>query len=211
MSDKFMDKILSNILRVIEFSIKNKEEKCLKYAGLIYDKLENPDITRDDFLKMCNGYFHPEETGWAIQDNSEETTDNYNDTLEQEIVNVKMQPTEDQLQHQETFVSLFKSFSENFDNGQQDIGEFMPMFKTMAGPLSQLTIKDAFVDVNRKKGMIDFNLYLEKGIFLSVAKCIAEMSDDVMFTIARNHKTLVIGEMPLSELMHNVSEIVMEL
>ncbi|MBQ8273959.1 MAG: hypothetical protein IJZ11_05475 [Bacteroidaceae bacterium] len=132
-------------------------------------------------------------------------------TLGQEIVNVKVQPTAAWLQRQETFVSLFKSFSENFGKGQQDIGEFMSMFKTMAGPLSQLTIKDAFVDVSRKKGMIDFNLNLEKGIFLSVAKRTDEMSDDVMFTIARNHETLVIDEMPMSELMPKVSEIMMEL
>ena len=87
----------------------------------------------------------------------------------------------------------------------------MSLFKTMAGPLSQLTIKDAFVDVSRKKGMIDFNLNLEKGIFLSVAKRTDEISDDVMFTIARNHETLVIDEMPISELMPKVSEIIMEL
>ena len=92
-----------------------------------------------------------------------------------------------------------------------DIGDFMSLFKTMAGPLSQLTIKDAFVDVSRKKGMIDFNLNLEKGIFLSVAKRTDEISDDVMFTIARNHETLVIDEMPISELMPKVSEIIMEL
>jgi hypothetical protein len=32
-----------------------------------------------------------------------------------------------------------------------------------------------------------------------------------MFTIARNHETLVIDEMPMSELMPKVSEIIMEL
>ena len=37
------------------------------------------------------------------------------------------------------------------------------------------------------------------------------VSDDVMFTIARNHETLVIDEMPMSELMPKVSEIMMEL
>ncbi len=132
-------------------------------------------------------------------------------TVGQEIVNVKVQPTAAWLQRQETFGSLFESFSENFGKGQQDIGDFMSLFKSMAGPLSQLTIKDAFVDVSRKRGMIDFNLNLEKGIFLSVAKRIDETSDDVMFSIARNHETLVIDEMPMSELMPKVSEIMMEL
>lgn len=132
-------------------------------------------------------------------------------TLGQQIVNVKVQPTAAWLQRQETVGFLFESFSENFGKGKQDIGDFMSLFKTMAGPLSQLTIKDAFVDVSRKKGMIDFNLNLEKGIFLSVAKRTDEISDDVMFTIARNHETLVIDEMPISELMPKVSEIIMEL
>lgn len=114
-------------------------------------------------------------------------------------------------QRQETFRVLFESFNENFENGKQDISHFLPLFRSMAGQLSQLTIKEAFVDVSYKKELIDFNLNLEKGVFLSVAKRTDEMSEDVMFTIARNHQTLVIDEMPLKELIQRVSEIMLEL
>ena len=67
-----MDRILSNVLRVIEFSLDENEEKCLRYAERIYDGLEKPEISKEYFLKMCFGYFHPEETGWAVQDSKEE-------------------------------------------------------------------------------------------------------------------------------------------
>ena len=68
-----MDRILSNILRIIEFSLNGNEEKCLRYAEQIYDGLENPDVSKENFLKMCSGYFHPDKTGWAVQDSEEET------------------------------------------------------------------------------------------------------------------------------------------
>lgn len=51
----------------------NNEEKCLRYAEMIYNGLEQPDVTKEDFLKMCSGYFHKEETGWAVQDSEEGT------------------------------------------------------------------------------------------------------------------------------------------
>lgn len=114
-------------------------------------------------------------------------------------------------QRGETNRLLYKSFYDNFSNGQPDIFVFMPLFKELAGQLCQLTIKDVFVDVSHKKRLIDFNLNLEKDIFLSVAKRTDEFSDDVMFSIARNHQTLVIGEMPLGQLMQKVKDIIMEL
>lgn len=112
---------------------------------------------------------------------------------------------------QEMYNLLFESFYRNFNRGQQDINVFMPLFNMLTSQLKQLDIKDAFVDVGRKKGMIDFNLYLENEVFLSVAKQLSDSDDEVMFTIARNHQTLVIDMMPIGELMQKMAEIMMEL
>lgn len=106
---------------------------------------------------------------------------------------------------------LQDSFYENFDDNQDDIDRFLPMFKAMSRELSRLPIEEVFVDVSRKKGMIDFNLNMQEGVFLSVAKTLDETSDNVMFSIARNHNTLVIDEMPLRGLMKKVVNVVAQL
>lgn len=106
---------------------------------------------------------------------------------------------------------LQDSFYENFDDNQDDIDRFLPLFKAVSRELSRLPIEDVFVDVSRKRGMIDFNLNMQEGVFLSVAKTVDETSDNVMFSIARNHNTLVIDEMPLRELMRKVVNVVAQL
>lgn len=108
----------------------------------------------------------------------------------------------------EMYGKLYDSFFENFNDGQPDMERFIPLFKKMAAPLSQLKLEDAFVDVSRKKGIIDFNLNLENGYFLSVAKSLEDESDKVMFAIAKEQQTLAIDEMPLPELMREVREMV---
>lgn len=87
--------------------------------------------------------------------------------------------------------------------------KFLPMFRELASQLSRLKIKDAFVDVGKRKGIIDFNLYLENGLFLSVARTFSfeEDDEDVMFAIGRNGRTLVLDMAPLSELMGKMAEI----
>lgn len=106
---------------------------------------------------------------------------------------------------------LQDSFYENFGDNQDDIDRFLPLFKKMSKELSRLPIKDVFVDVSRKKDMIDFNLNMQEDVFLSVAKTVDESSDNVMFSIARNHNTLVIDEMPLRDLMRKVVNVVAQL
>lgn len=110
-----------------------------------------------------------------------------------------------------SLAKMVESFLNNFDEGQCDIERFNPLFYKVADKLNCLKIEYAFVDVSRKRGVIDFNLYLEEGIFLSVAKEIDEPSDDVMFTIVRNYKTIAIGEMPLDDLITKVKSIITKL
>ena len=106
---------------------------------------------------------------------------------------------------------LQDSFYENFDDIQDDIERFRPVFKAVSRELSRLPIEEVFVDVSRKKNMIDFNLNLQEGVFLSVAKTVDETSDNVLFSIARNHNTLVIDEMPLRDLMRKIENVVAQL
>lgn len=114
-------------------------------------------------------------------------------------------------QRKVTTRKLYNSFYENFEKNQDDIDCFLPLFKAMTKELSRLQIEDVFVDVSRKKGMIDFNLNMQENIFLSVAKMVNEESDNVMFSLARNHNTLVIDEMPLHNLMLKVVNVVAQL
>ena len=111
-------------------------------------------------------------------------------------------------QRKESLNILCKSFVENFDDGQTDIERFAPLFKTMSAQLCQLKIVDAFVDVSRKKDLIDFNLNLKNGYFLSVAKTLSETDNNVMFAIAKEQQTLAVDEMPLADLIREIKELV---
>ena len=87
------------------------------------------------------------------------------------------------------FDKLYKSFSENFNDSQDDVERFEPLFVKIANELKRL------------------NLNLENGLFLSVASNIGEPTDDVMFSLALNHKTLVIDVMPLNEVVERTIEV----
>lgn len=110
-----------------------------------------------------------------------------------------------------SFNMLRESFYANFNEGQTDMDHFSPSFRSIARELSKFRIEYAFVDISRKRDLIDFNLDLEDDLFLSVARNVKELSDSVMFTIARKHKTLAIGEMPFQELVSKVAEVITQL
>ena len=111
----------------------------------------------------------------------------------------------------EALTKLYESFYENFEDYQDDIEHFQPLFIKMSNELKRLKISETFVDVSRKKNMIDFNLNLEEGLFLSVASSVDNTTDEVMFSVARNHKTLVIDMMPLKEVVDKAVEVLSEL
>lgn len=99
---------------------------------------------------------------------------------------------------------LILSFNENFKNNSDDIGDFSKTFNFLSKEISNLEFDNCFVDVSRKKRLIDINLYLKNEYFVSIAKEIDETGEDVMFSIAKNHKTLVIDIMPLKELINKL-------
>ena len=102
---------------------------------------------------------------------------------------------------------LLSSFEQNFDISSTDKEHFMETFNVLADALCVLNIEDIFVDVGRKIDIIDFNLTLSRGLFLSVAKHTYNDTDEVMFSIAREHKTLIIDEIPLPDLIVNLKKI----
>ena len=109
------------------------------------------------------------------------------------------------------FDKLYKSFLENFNDSQDDVEHFEPLFMNIAGELKRLNICSAFVDVSRKKNLIDFNLNLENGLFLSVASNVGEPTNDVMFSLALNHKPLVVDVMPLGEVVERTIEVMRQI
>lgn len=106
----------------------------------------------------------------------------------------------------DNYFKLIKSFEENFNKGQQDKDVFIPLFEKIARSLSKLPIKDVFVDVGRKKQIIDFNIYLENGIYMSVAQHTDIDTDLVMYSIAVNNETRDIGMKTLDELMEQMTD-----
>ena len=70
---------------------------------------------------------------------------------------------------QERYNQLYESFKKNFLDDEKSSERFLPLFERIASQVCHLKIKDAFVDVGKRKGIIDFNLYLENELFLSVA------------------------------------------
>ena len=114
-------------------------------------------------------------------------------------------------QQLESLTKLYESFFENFEDDQGDIEHFQPLFIKISNELKRLKIDETFVDISRKKNMIDFNLNLEEELFLSVASSVDNTTDEVMFSVARNHKTLVIDIMPLSEVVDRAINVLSQL
>lgn len=103
---------------------------------------------------------------------------------------------------------FFKAYLENFKNDTTDDAavKFMTCFLKLRNVLSKLnSITGCVIDISKKKELIDFNIYLGNDIFLSVAKDINEKDEDVMYTIARKHKTLAIGIINVQELVDKVN------
>lgn len=110
-----------------------------------------------------------------------------------------------------SYDKLYNSFIENFKNDENDMNHFQEVFEKISDELKSLNVEDVFVDVSRKKDMIDFNMNLEEGLFLSVASNVNNTTDEVMFSVARNHKTLAIDIMPLNEIINRINAIIKEL
>lgn len=116
---------------------------------------------------------------------------------------------------------LYESFAKNFDGGEID-GEYLAVFEKIASQISRLEIFDCFVDVGKKKRIVDFNILLPNGIFISVCRYLDSIGqiyelegggevvvDDetVFYSIEREEKTLSIGIIHLDEFIWKMLEI----
>ena len=116
---------------------------------------------------------------------------------------------------------LYESFAKNFDGGEID-GEYLAVFEKIASQISRLEIFDCFVDVGKKKRIVDFNILLPNGIFISVCRYLDSTGqvyelegggevvvDDetVFYSIEREEKTLSIGIIHLDEFTEKMLEI----
>lgn len=104
----------------------------------------------------------------------------------------------------ETFYRIIKSYLENFKE-KDDSEDFLFAFCSMAFDVCKLPAKEVFVDVSRKKRLVDINLTLDNGVFLSVAKEVGDETDVVMYSVARNNITLDIGEMPIKSVVEKTA------
>ena len=100
---------------------------------------------------------------------------------------------------------LRHSFLENFNDDSTDLSYFEETFIKIADVLGKLTIKECFVDVSRKEKLIDFNLVLEDGFFLSVRANVGDTTDELMYSIAKDHNTIIISVDSLNEIFENTN------
>jgi len=120
-----------------------------------------------------------------------------------------------------SYDKLYESFAKNFDGGEID-GEYLAVFEKIASKISRLEILDCVIDVGKKKRMIDFNVHLPNGIFISVCRYLDSTGqvyelegggevvvDDetVFYSIEREERTLSIGIIHLDEFIGKMLEI----
>ena len=98
---------------------------------------------------------------------------------------------------------LCNSFDENFKEGQEDKDYFLPIFNKVLEKLPDLPIEEAFVDVSRKLGGIDFNIVLENKVSISIME-MEELGNDAYYSIANEHKIIEIGWMKLDDIIKKI-------
>lgn len=115
------------------------------------------------------------------------------------------------LKYNVQMINLRASFESHFKESDADREVFKLVFDELASIVVQWGIQDSYVDVSRTRMLVDFNLALAHNLFVSVAKEPTKESHEVMFTIARNGRTLVIDKMQLNELNARVTGLISEL
>lgn len=107
-------------------------------------------------------------------------------------------------QVQDNMGNLNSSFLSHFDENMSDMYKFFPTYEQIRNAVCNLDIKDQYVDISRRQKFVDFNLYLDDDITVSITKYISNHDDNVMFTISRHGRTLVVNQMPLFDLINEI-------
>lgn len=121
-----------------------------------------------------------------------------------------------------SYDKFYNSFKQNFGDGEEIGDDFLNVFEKIARQLDRLEVLDCIIDVGKKKRMIDFNVYLPNGIFISVCRYLDSTGqvyelegggevvvDDetVFYSIDRDERTLSIGIIHLDEFIRKMLEI----
>ena len=105
------------------------------------------------------------------------------------------------------YKSLKDSFEKNFIDKDEDVGVWKSLFDEIVEKLEPVEIEHGYVDIGFKKKIIDFNLCLNDKWFMSIAKTLDDESEEVMFTIDKDGKTLVIGWSSIDDVLSKYNEL----
>ena len=124
-------------------------------------------------------------------------------------------------QEKETYGKFCESYKKSVAEAGIEFGnlEFLRVFVKIAWKLRKLEIIDCFVDVGKKKRIVDFNILLPNDMFISVCRYLDSTGqvyelegggevvvDDetVFYSIERKEKTLSIGIIHLDEFIEKM-------
>lgn len=194
-------------------------ESCLTYEPCVFDadffQAIPVDRIKDAFdsIRIKIGDFFVEILGFETHREDDVFQDNvdvfdieknikneeysYGQTLSQSEIN-KIKIT-----HRQEMLDL--SFSECFDEANGDRCVFSPVYEQLKVFVQTLDFEDCIVNASRKRERVDFNLFFDGGLFVSIAQNIySDEKDDVMFSVSRNKKKIIISKMNIYELIEKI-------
>lgn len=95
------------------------------------------------------------------------------------------------------FVSTFKKYG-----GNEVYGYVRSTFLKLALPLSRIEAVKGYAQYDQEKHVIEFTIYLEKNISVTIAKPLDHLDDnDVMFSLAESRETEMVNVADFNELL----------
>lgn len=121
-------------------------------------------------------------------------------------------PLRSDLRINKNYDTLSEYFYKYFGEDKKESEKYFPVFQEIANSIKGLYIKKSFVDINKKKGLVDFSINLGNHVVLTIGKSIETLTDDyVMFTLSYQGDLEVADTLPLTELIKRVDNIQMGL
>jgi len=106
----------------------------------------------------------------------------------------------------EKYANLYNSFKESCSQ-EGDKDKYYATFDNIANELSNLPIKKCFVDIGHDIDTLCFDIYMGKGLFLSLLKVISiNNNEDVLFTIKYNDDIMIENVMKVSDLVDSCNK-----
>lgn len=107
----------------------------------------------------------------------------------------------------ENYLELKKTFEEHFTQDASDKILYESVFSSIAESICDLDMCGSYVDVSRIQKLVDFNVCLQKDVFLSVAKRIDQKdNNNVMFSLSHENRVILVDQMDLNTLMFKIKQ-----